>query len=112
LVFDEPTSALDLVNQHDTVDLLRRLSHENGYTIIFSSHDPSHALHISDDCLLMNRIEGYLFGASESVITEKELRRVFGVDSQILCYQDGENGTSMGVLPILKPFVRKREVPA
>ncbi len=107
LVFDEPTSALDLVNQHDTVDLLRRLSHDEGYTVIFSSHDPSHALHISDQCLLMDKTDGSRFGPAEEVITEAELRRVFGVESQVIRHERKGQGTSMGVLPILKPYFKK-----
>ena len=106
LVFDEPTSALDLVNQHDTVELLRRLSHEQGYTIIFSSHDPSHALHISDACLMMDRSGGYRFGPSGSIITEEGIKSVFGVDSKIIRHETHGRGFSLGVLPVLKPFNR------
>lgn len=109
LVFDEPTSALDLVNQHDTVDLLRRLSHDEGYTVIFSSHDPSHALHISDKCLLMDRTDTHRFGQAEEVITEGELYRVFGVESQVIRHEKVGQGISKGVLPILKPYYKKTE---
>ncbi len=106
LVFDEPTSALDLVNQHSVVDLLRRLSHEKGYTVVFSSHDPSHALHISDRTLMMGEDNFYRFGAAGEVITEDSLREVFGVNSRILVHKEENGAISMGVLPILKPFMR------
>ncbi len=107
LVFDEPTSALDLVNQHSVVDLLRRLSHDEGYTVVFSSHDPSHALHISDRTLMMSRGGGFRFGPAAEVITETSLREVFGVNSRILVHKEDDGAVAMGVLPILKPFVRQ-----
>jgi iron complex transport system ATP-binding protein len=109
LVFDEPTSALDLVHQHDTVELLRGLSHERGFTIIFTSHNPSHALHISDRCLMMSRSGAYVFGGTPDVITETALQRVFGVRCRIIEHRVDGEGVSLGVLPILKPFNRRGE---
>jgi iron complex transport system ATP-binding protein len=106
LVLDEPTSALDLVHQHDLVELMRRLSHDEGLTVVFASHNPSHALHIADRCLMMDRDGSYEFGPARSVIAEDSLRRVFGVEARIIRLDDNGRGVSYGVLPILKPFVR------
>ncbi len=108
LVFDEPTSALDLVNQHQTVELLRTLSHERTYTIVFSSHDPSHALHIADRCLILGKdVSTYEFGPAETVITEEGIRKAFGVDSRIVRHEYDDGSVALGVTPILKPFIRK-----
>lgn len=104
LVFDEPTSSLDLVNQHYTVELMRVLSHEKGYSIIFSTHDPTHALHISDNTILINREGTSLFGLTKEMITEKHMKLLFGVETRILDLSLGEGMVSRGVMPILPPF--------
>ena len=107
LVFDEPTSALDLVNQHNTVELMRVLSHEKGFSIIFATHNPSHALHISDNTILMDREGTSIFGRTEKMITEKNMKRIFGVDTRIFDLPFGEGLISRGVIPILLPFQPK-----
>ena len=39
ILLDEPTSFLDMPGRYELVDLLRRLSHEQGKCIIFSTHE-------------------------------------------------------------------------
>lgn len=39
ILLDEPTAFLDLPTRHEVCALLRRLAHEEGKTIIFSTHD-------------------------------------------------------------------------
>lgn len=50
LVLDEPTSALDLKDQVLILDWIDRLSHEQGLTVIFTTHHPHHALAVADLC--------------------------------------------------------------
>lgn len=100
LVFDEPTSALDLVNQHRTIHLLRRLARQGGYTVVFSTHDPSHALFVSDRTLLMRKNGEALFGPAAEIITEKNLLAVFGVEVRLV-EVPVRGGRTVGVLPLL-----------
>jgi len=108
LLFDEPTSALDLVNQQNTIELMRTLAHEHGLSIVFTTHAPSHALHISDRTLLMHKGRKAFFGPAGEVITEENIRTHFGIDAKIFEFSQGNEGTSLGVLPILKPFPREK----
>jgi iron complex transport system ATP-binding protein len=39
ILLDEPTAFLDLPTRHEVCSLLRRLAHEEGKTILFSTHD-------------------------------------------------------------------------
>ena len=39
ILLDEPTAFLDLPTRHEVCALLRRLAHEEGKTILFSTHD-------------------------------------------------------------------------
>jgi ABC-2 type transport system ATP-binding protein len=38
IILDEPTSGIDPTGVQDCIHLIRRLSHENGLTVLFSSH--------------------------------------------------------------------------
>ncbi len=104
LIFDEPTSALDLVKQHSIVELMRRLSHEEGLSIIFSTHNPSHALHISDKTILMDKTGVSFFGDSDKMITEKSMKELFDVEIKIMKLEHEGGTTSRPVVPLLKPF--------
>ena len=104
LIFDEPTSALDLVRQHRIVDLMRKLSHEEGLSIIFSTHNPSHALHISDKTILMNRDGSSLFGKSEEMISEKTMKQLFEVEIRIMKLEHRCGAVTRPVVPVLEPY--------
>jgi peptide/nickel transport system ATP-binding protein len=48
LIADEPTSALDPVTQAQIVELLRRLNHQHGTSLLYISHDLVSVLQLSD----------------------------------------------------------------
>jgi len=59
VVLDEPTAFLDLPNRYDIVLLLKRLAKEKQKTVIFSTHDLSIALKVSDRMWVMCNGEVY-----------------------------------------------------
>ncbi|MDC7241315.1 MAG: hypothetical protein PQJ50_13240, partial [Spirochaetales bacterium] len=71
------------------------------------SHDPSHALHISDCCLMLKKGLTHIFGPSEEVITESCLGEAFGIEARIYTHINDDGEASKGVLPILKPYRRE-----
>ena len=79
LVFDEPTSALDLGNQSRTLDLLNALRHRRDKAILFTTHDPNHALAASDDVLLMMPGGREISGAVAEMIEPEKLSELYGV---------------------------------
>lgn len=79
LILDEPTAALDIYNQSRVLSLIRRLSRGQNISIIFSTHDPYHALRIADSVLLLLPDCRWLFGKKEDVLTEENLRAAYGV---------------------------------
>ena len=79
LMLDEPASALDLKNQRLILQWMRRLAHQDGLTIVFTTHHPHHALAVADHALLMHGGESYVSGAAETVLTEAGLERLYGV---------------------------------
>lgn len=100
-VFDEPTSALDLIHQHRTLDLMVRLCKQKGFALIFSTHDPTHALHISDKSLLMSSSGENLFNESKYVITTENLKKVFKIESKILDFVGSRGEMAKAVIPLL-----------
>ena len=51
---DEPTANLDYGNQHRVLRCVQRLAHEDGYTVILSTHNPQHALSYADAVLALH----------------------------------------------------------
>ena len=58
IMLDEPTAFLDLPNRYSTALLLRDLAHEQGKTVLFTTHDMDIAMRVAD---LVCVIEGGAF---------------------------------------------------
>lgn len=84
LLLDEPTSNLDVRHQLDVTKMLKRLSEERGILIVMISHDINIAAKFADKVILM--FQGRIFdvGTPKEVITEDNLRTVYGVTSEII----------------------------
>ena len=76
MLLDEPTSALDLVNQNTVLSLLQQLVKEHKLTIIFTTHQPNHAVAVANKVLLMNK-QNVLFGLTDDVLTAENLTQLF-----------------------------------
>lgn len=93
LILDEPTSALDLANQGIILEWIRRLSREEGLTIVFTTHLPHHAHAVADTTMLMLDKQHVLCGPTGDVLTEEHLHRLYGVVHKRIQYDaDGEAG--------------------
>ncbi|WP_448061032.1 ABC transporter ATP-binding protein [Cellulomonas hominis] len=53
VILDEPTTGLDVVVQRSIIELLRRLQREQGFSVLFISHDLGTVLEIADRVLVM-----------------------------------------------------------
>lgn len=54
ILLDEPTSFLDLPNRYELCNLLRRLAHDEGKCILFSTHELDIAMSLSDHIALID----------------------------------------------------------
>ena len=79
MLLDEPTSALDVHNQDRLLTLLHRLSRERGLTILFTTHQPNHALAVAHKTLLMTQPQAR-FGPTATVLTVDNLKQLFDID--------------------------------
>ena len=82
LVLDEPESNLDFKNQLVVLDAISNLASE-GMTCIFNTHYPAHALQRAKKSLILSKNGEYVFGDTDSVVTEENIRQAFGVDAVI-----------------------------
>ena len=100
LVLDEPASALDFKNQQLVFDWIERLVHEDGLSVVFTTHYPNHALMVADSVLLMG--EGTLVaGSADSVLSEEHLGALYGVPLRRVAYE--HNGTTAETLTPVYP---------
>lgn len=86
LLLDEPTSNLDIRHQLEVTKLLKRLSEEKGILIVMISHDINIAAKFADHVILMFQGRIYDAGTPSEVITEENLRTVYGVESEVIDY--------------------------
>ena len=77
ILLDEPMSALDLSNQSKLLILFRKLSHQ-GKTIIFSTHNPNHALSLNCNTILLKNGTVMCHDAANSCITTQNLKSIYG----------------------------------
>lgn len=83
LVMDEPTAALDFGNQLLVLSHIRRLA-DNGLGIIMASHFPDHAFLYSTKVMLLQRGGLFAAGTPGEVITEQNLKTLYGVNVKIV----------------------------
>ncbi|MFU2158322.1 ABC transporter ATP-binding protein [Caldisericum sp. AR60] len=80
MLFDEPTAFLDFKNASLVLQKIIELKEKKGKTIVVTLHDPNEALQVSDRILLMKKGEMVAIGKPEEVLTEKNLKYVYGID--------------------------------
>ena len=84
ILLDEPTTFLDLKVQVDLLDLLSRLAHEHGRTLLLVLHDLNLAAAYADQLVMMRdgRIEHS--GPPAEVFTAANLKAVFDLDAHVI----------------------------
>lgn len=88
ILLDEPCSALDLGNQQTVLQLISDLSHAQSRTVMFTTHDPTHALQVASHTLLLLPDRQWLAGPTAEVLQEANLQRAYGVPVRKLLLAD------------------------
>ncbi|MGQ3294462.1 MAG: ABC transporter ATP-binding protein, partial [Shinella sp.] len=103
LLLDEPTTFLDISHQIEVLDLLTDLNHSRGTTIVMVLHDLNLAARYADHLVAMTDGRLHVSGRPEDVLTEENVRQVFGLESRIIT--DPTSGR-----PTMLPIGRHRMV--
>ena len=101
LLLDEPTTFLDISHQVEVLDLLTDLNHARGTTVVMVLHDLNLAARYADHLVAMAKGRVHVSGKPEDVLTEENVRQVFGLESRIVT--DPTSGR-----PIMLPIGRHR----
>lgn len=80
IVLDEPETGLDFHNQILVLDMIEKLSHEEGISAVMNTHYPTNAMSIADEALMMNRSSDFYFGKTREVLTADKIAGAFDVD--------------------------------
>ncbi len=84
LLLDEPTSNLDIRHQLEVTSILKELSVHRNLMVIMISHDINIASKFSDRMIMLRDGTIYAAGTPGEVVTEENIREVYGVESEIL----------------------------
>ena len=80
ILLDEPTAHLDLPHRILILRLLRNLAHEQGKTILISTHELDLAMALSDRILLMTPGKGIQLDTAENLRKTNAFTAAFGMD--------------------------------
>ena len=88
ILLDEPCSALDLANQQTVLQLIHDLAHRQQRSVLFTTHDPTHALQVASHTLMLMPGGKWLAGETEAVVTDRHLLQAYGVPVRTLTLED------------------------
>jgi iron complex transport system ATP-binding protein len=91
VVLDEPTASLDFGNQGKVLREMRALA-AAGHGILFTTHDPNHALRAADRAYLLRAGERIAEGPVGAVLTRERLEELYQAPVEKLT--DAATGTS------------------
>ena len=76
IVLDEPTASLDFGNQGKVMREIRALA-RSGHGVLFTTHDPNHALRAADRAYLLRDGERIAEGKVSEVLTKAQLEALY-----------------------------------
>ncbi|MFG2357492.1 ABC transporter ATP-binding protein [Streptomyces sp. NPDC048521] len=84
LLLDEPTTYLDIAHQVEVLDLIRRLNHERGRTVVAVLHDLNQAARYADHLVAMKAGRIVAQGPPDEVVTAELVQEVFGLPAVVV----------------------------
>ena len=89
LLLDEPTSALDIGHQQQALELVDRLRHEHGLTVVSALHDLTLAGLYADRLSLLHQGHVVATGTAAQVLRPETLSEFYGVSVSVHHEPDG-----------------------
>ena len=84
LILDEPTSNLDVRHQMEVMVFLRDYARDNGIIVLMVCHDLNLTAAYADRVIMVSDGGIYADGSAWDVMTESNIREVYGVDSKVI----------------------------
>lgn len=79
MLLDEPTNHLDFHNQYHLLYQIRKLCRDQNLTVLASMHNPNAVAVVADRVVLLEAGHAAAQGDAESVLTQKQLSRLYGM---------------------------------
>jgi iron complex transport system ATP-binding protein len=83
IVLDEPTASLDFGNQGKVMREIRALS-ESGHGVLFTTHDPNHAMRAADRAVLLREGTRIAEGPVAGVLNRAQLEALYGAPVEVV----------------------------
>ncbi|HTY81178.1 MAG TPA: ABC transporter ATP-binding protein, partial [Dehalococcoidales bacterium] len=90
ILLDEPTANLDIGRQVDIFDMIHKLCEENNLAVLAAIHDLNLAAQYCHRVILINKGHIHAEGTPQEVITEQNIREVYGAENCV--YTHPANG--------------------
>jgi iron complex transport system ATP-binding protein len=87
IVLDEPTASLDFGNQGKVMSEIRKLA-ASGHGILFTTHDPNHAMRAADRAYLLRDGTRIGEGATGAVLSRDQLEALYGTPVELISDRD------------------------
>jgi iron complex transport system ATP-binding protein len=87
IVLDEPTASLDFGNQGKVMNEIRALA-KSGHGVLFTTHDPNHALRAADRAYLLRDGARIADGPAATVLNREQLRALYQASIEQLIDRD------------------------
>lgn len=88
LILDESTSNLDLKYQLETMKIIKNIVKEKKLFALNIVHDLNLAISYSDEILFLKEGELKYFGETKSIVSQKNIKEIFDVDTDIINYKN------------------------
>ncbi len=83
IVLDEPTASLDFSNQGKVMGEIRKLA-ASGHGVLFTTHDPNHAMRAADRSYLLREGARIGEGPTGAVLTRDQLEALYGAPVDLI----------------------------
>jgi iron complex transport system ATP-binding protein len=87
IVLDEPTASLDFGNQGKVMSEIRKLA-ASGHGVLFTTHDPNHAMRAADRAYLLRDGTRISEGAIGAVLSRDQLEALYGAPVELISDRD------------------------
>jgi len=91
VVLDEPTASLDFGNQGRVMQEIRALG-ASGHGVLFTTHDPNHAMRAADRAFLLRQGVRLADGEVRTVLNREQLEALYS--AKLAVFQDRDSGES------------------
>ena len=104
LLLDEATSHLDVGHKKDLMDTIKKKNEKDDLSVISVHHNLNLAARYCEKILLLDDGQKHTFGKPEEVLTNANLRSVYGIEADI--HEHPKDGT-LYVSPVDKKVISK-----